>query len=120
MKGRDSQNQNVAVSEMTVTGVDDPGLLPRMTTLHQNTPNPFNPMTEISFEIAQAGRVRVRIYSINGALVKTLLDEDLSPGRYDRIWNGKDRNGLQVASGTYLLRLESGGTVQSKRMMLLK
>ena len=120
MLGRDKQNQNVAVTELVVTGVDDLTPTPQMTTLHQNAPNPFNPMTEVSFEIAKAGRVRVRIYSVDGALVMTLLDEDLSPGRYDRIWNGKDRNGRQVASGTYLLRLETGGTVQSKRMMLLK
>ena len=120
ISGRDRNNQDVAVSEMAVSDVRDQFQTPQLTTLHQNAPNPFNPMTKVSFDIAKAGRVRVRIYSVNGALVKTLMDEELTAGRYDRMWNGKDRSGRQVPSGTYLLRLETPSTVQSRRMMLLK
>ncbi len=120
MQGRDKQNQEIPVEELVVTDVDNRTPTPQTTTLFQNAPNPFNPMTKVSFEMAQAGRVRVRVYGLNGALINTLLDEDLPAGHYDRMWDGKDTSGRKVASGTYLLRLETPTTVQSKRMMLLK
>jgi parallel beta-helix repeat protein len=86
----------------------------------QNFPNPFNPSTTISFELAKAGHVKLDIFNVNGALITTLADEAREAGRHDVLWNGKDAKGLSVASGVYFYRLEAGGEVQSKKMMLLR
>jgi hypothetical protein len=112
--GRTAANEPV-----TLTGEVAP-VLPLQTVLHANSPNPFNPRTTISFELATGGRVRLLVYGVDGRLVRTLAAEDLPAGRHDRTWNGTDDTGRRVASGTYLLRLETAGGAQSRKMMLLK
>jgi hypothetical protein len=83
-------------------------------------PNPFNPSTTISFELAKAGHVRLDIFNVNGALITTLADEAREAGRHDVLWNGKDSKGASVASGIYFYRLRANGEVQTKKMMLLR
>ncbi|MDA3814446.1 MAG: T9SS type A sorting domain-containing protein, partial [Candidatus Cloacimonetes bacterium] len=70
--------------------------------LYQNVPNPFNPETNIKFYLDESSHVSLEIYNIKGQLVKTLVNNDLSAGEHSFIWNGKDGNGNQVASGIYL------------------
>ncbi len=120
IRARDLNNADVAIEEAVVTGVAELSDLPQVTVLHQNMPNPFNPRTTIAFDLAEAGRVRVRIFSIDGALVRTLVDEEFAAGRYQKIWDGKDRSGRGVASGAYFFRLETPTSVQNKRMMLIR
>ena len=64
--------------------------------------------------------MRVRIYGLDGRLVKTLVDDVLTPGRYSEIWDGSDRAGRKVASGIYLFRMEAPDMSKTRRMMLLK
>ncbi|MBD3222323.1 DUF2271 domain-containing protein [bacterium] len=65
--------------------------------------------------------VRLRVHDLRGRLVRTLVSgEQRSAGQHQVIWRGTDDAGRQVASGTYLYRLEAGGEVQSRRMVLLK
>jgi hypothetical protein len=94
--------------------------LPTKTVLHQNYPNPFNPSTIIRYEIAQRGRVEIRIYDVTGALVKVLEDRDREPGRYEVGWNAKNERGDPVASGVYLYKMKTNQFVQTKKMILLK
>jgi len=88
--------------------------------LAQNYPNPFNPQTTIAFSIAQRTDVRLAIYDVNGALVRTLANESRAPGAYRLTWDGRNDNGASVASGVYFYRLTAGSFTQTKKMVLLK
>ncbi|MEW6195753.1 MAG: FlgD immunoglobulin-like domain containing protein [Bacteroidota bacterium] len=88
--------------------------------LYNNYPNPFNPSTNIAFEIAQPEFVSLKVYSINGELIKSILNENLPAGRFENIWDGKDESGNQVSSGIYLYRLTAGKFDKSARMILMK
>jgi len=93
---------------------------PAMTRLHSAYPNPFNPSTTIAFDLARAGRVRLDIYSLDGRLVSSLVNEDRDAGRHHVVWQGVDRAGRAVSSGTYLCRMRSGAEQKSVRLMLVK
>ena len=94
--------------------------LPSHMALLQNRPNPFNPATVIRYDIARPGQVRLRVYDLSGALVKTVLNEFHDVGRYETVWRGDDDSGRQVASGVYFYRLESSDFVDTKRMTLIR
>ncbi|MBN2289245.1 MAG: T9SS type A sorting domain-containing protein [Candidatus Glassbacteria bacterium] len=91
-------------------------------TLRQNTPNPFNPVTSISFSVPEGGplRVRLAIYDLRGRRLRTLVDETKKPGGYTFFWDGTDRQGADLPNGIYLYRLEAGGRVLTRKMVLLK
>jgi hypothetical protein len=85
-----------------------------------NAPNPFNPATEIRFELPQRGRIDVRIYDVAGRLVKELGGEVLPAGPHAVRWNGTDQRETGVVSGTYYYRLfVDGKKVDSARRMTL-
>jgi hypothetical protein len=94
--------------------------IPLRYTLHQNFPNPFNPITTIKFDIRERARVRLVVYNVNGQRVRVLMDGDVPPGSREVVWNGRDDAGHSVASGIYFCRLESPGFIQSRKMILLK
>jgi hypothetical protein len=101
----------------TTTGVDG---VPAVTALHANVPNPFNPVTEIRFDLAAGGKVALRIYDVGGRQVRALVDETRPAGRYKVSWNGLDAAGQRVASGIYFYRLETPAFTASRKMVLLK
>ncbi|MBI4727452.1 T9SS type A sorting domain-containing protein [candidate division TA06 bacterium] len=86
----------------------------------QNAPNPFNRRTTISYQLPQAGQVSLKIYNINGQLVKTLVDRVQGAGAYRIKWDGKDESGQAVASGVYLYQIKTGKQGDIKKMILLK
>jgi hypothetical protein len=100
------------------TGV--PGVLPTALRLHPCRPNPFNPRTTIKFDLPEAESVRLAVFDLAGRLVRMLVDENRSPGTYEVAWDGRDTEGREVGSGTYLARLEAGGNVEVMRMALLR
>jgi len=105
-------------SASTVTGVQDG--VSRLALRHAS-PNPFNPMTVISYELPEDAPMELSIYDTSGKLVRALVREhDGSAGVHHVPWNGRDDGGRAVASGVYFYRLEVGGEVLTKRMMLLK
>jgi hypothetical protein len=97
-----------------------PTAVPSVTALHQNTPNPFNPTTQIRFDLAAVGRVELRIYDVTGKLVRTLVDETRPAGRYAETWTGLDAAGDKVASGVYFYRLDAAGVAATRKMVLLQ
>ena len=102
-----------------VTPVDD--VLPALATrLGPNVPNPFNPRTEISFDLARPGQTRLSIFDVRGMLVVQLLDENLPSGPHSVIWDGLDRSGRSVGSGTYFYRLENGPDILARKMLLAR
>jgi hypothetical protein len=88
--------------------------------LAQNVPNPFNPETVIAFSTARAGKVRLMVYDVTGRTVRRLLDEQRPPGEYRVRWNGRADDGRAMPSGHYYYRLELGGQVLTRTMVLLK
>ena len=92
----------------------------RETKLYANYPNPFNPSTEIRFAIKEKGNVTLKIYSIDGRLVKTLINSEISSGEYSIRWNGKDNNDVPVPSGTYLYRIEAPNYTKTMKALLIK
>ncbi|MFH2052851.1 MAG: choice-of-anchor D domain-containing protein [bacterium] len=96
------------------------GLPAALTRLLPNVPNPFNPMTEVRFELDQPGQVRITIYDVTGRRVAGLVDEALPAGPHSRIWQGRDDAGRPLPSGAYYLRLEAEGRVDHRKVMLLK
>jgi hypothetical protein len=94
--------------------------IPRVTSLHPNAPNPFNPRTRIAFDLAVGGEVAVEIYGVDGRLVRTLVREHHEPGYYTLDWNGTDDHGRRLASGVYMLRLVTPEKTQVRKMMLMK
>ncbi len=102
-----------------LTDADHP-IQVRVTHLMQNSPNPFNPKTEIRFNLEEAGETSLRIYDASGHLVKVLAQGNLTQGEHRVVWNGDDDGGSAVASGVYFYRLETATQSFSKRMVLLK
>jgi hypothetical protein len=96
------------------------GQPPSVTTLSQNFPNPFNPLTTIGFDLAQAGHVRLSVYDPRGRLVRLLLDAMLPADRHRTVWDGRDNKGARVSSGIYYSRLETADGVFHRKMALLK
>jgi hypothetical protein len=88
--------------------------------LEQNSPNPFNPVTNIFFSISEKAEVRLHVYDVSGRLVKGLVDGWREPGVYSEAWDGRDDAGKQLPSGVYFYRLEAGKFVATKKMVLLK
>ena len=102
-----------------VTGDDVPAV-PHATYLDQNHPNPFNPVTIITFGLAEPAHVSLRIYDVAGRLVRVLVDEHRIEDRYEVTWDGRDGTGSQVASGVYFYNLHAGTFNETVKMVLLR
>jgi hypothetical protein len=100
--------------------------VPKAFELSQNYPNPFNPTTTIKYSLSSVGDgsetlpTTLKIYNVLGEAVRTLVDEPRSPGIYYQVWDGKDDQGKEVASGIYFYRLKAGKFSETKKMVLLK
>jgi len=78
-------------------------------------PNPFNPITTISFSIPQSGMVSLKVSDITGKVITTLKDEYTSVGYYNINWNASS-----YPSGVYLIRMDSGDFTQTQKVVLVK
>jgi hypothetical protein len=102
-----------------VQPVDD--RIPKEFALKQNFPNPFNPTTTIAFSLPKQETVTLQVFDMLGRLVTTLVDgKDLIPGNYEIVWDGKDRNNVQAASGVYLYRIQTHSFAAVKKMVMVK
>ncbi len=93
---------------------------PRAAVLHPVSPNPFNPMTRVAFELPRQQDARVAVYDLRGQLVKVLHDGVLGAGSHTVQWDGTDASGRSVSSGGYLFRLVSGDVVQVRKASLIR
>lgn len=91
-----------------------------MNLLYPSVPNPFNPSTSISFEMAAEAHATLRVYDTAGHLIRTLVDEQRAAGRHSVTWNGRDETGRAAPAGVYLYRFETGSSVQTRTMTLVK
>lgn len=92
---------------------DAPGS--RRTLLHPSRPNPFNPRTEVGFELAEAGRIQLELYDAAGRHVRTLVDRPMPPGPHSLALRA---DGL--SSGVYYLRLRAAGETRVRSVVLVK
>jgi hypothetical protein len=88
--------------------------------LAQNVPNPFNPVTEITYALATDCRVRLEIYNVLGQKVVTLVDEHQKAGYRTARWDGTNAEGVDVSSGVYFYKLEAGVFIETRKMVLLR
>jgi subtilisin-like proprotein convertase family protein/subtilisin family serine protease len=92
-----------------------------VTSLLPNAPNPFNPKTEIMFDLAKAATAKLVIFDIRGRAVRHLLDgQELPIGRHTVTWSGQDDFGKKVSSGAYFCKLKAGDQSFSRKIMLAK
>ncbi|MCK4460337.1 MAG: T9SS type A sorting domain-containing protein [candidate division Zixibacteria bacterium] len=95
--------------------------LPAAFTLSQNYPNPFNPSTSVRYTVPRAGPVDLTVYDASGRLVRTLIGAaSHDAGRHSVSWDGRDENGVEVATGVYFARLTVDSQSASSKMVLLK
>ncbi|MCL1827356.1 MAG: T9SS type A sorting domain-containing protein, partial [Candidatus Cloacimonetes bacterium] len=85
-----------------------------------NYPNPFNPETTISFNLARAQQVEISVYNIKGQFVKTIAKEQFGAGINKVTWNGTDSQNRQVSSGIYFYKFNTPDHIQVNKMLLVK
>ena len=95
--------------------------VPSRTVLHQNTPNPFNPMTTITFDLARASHVSLNIYDVAGRLVRSLANTKMTAGFNKQVrWDGLDNENRHVSSGVYFYKLESDNFRATRKLVVMK
>ena len=103
-----------------VADVPTPAGLPAVSRIEAVYPNPFNPQTKVLLAMHEAGPVTVRVYDVQGRLVRTLHDGALAAGRHELPWNGTDDAGRAAPSGVYFVRMAHAGGVDQQRLSLVK
>ncbi len=98
-----------------LTGISGENELPTVFKLYNNYPNPFNPSTSIKYDVPQNTFVKLSVYDILGRLVTNLVNQDMTPGRYEIVWDAKN-----YASGTYIYKFETSNFTDVKKMILIK
>ncbi len=88
--------------------------------MNRAAPNPFRNQMNLSYQIPRSGPVSITIYNITGQQVRTLVDKDMSPGYYTAGWDGRDQAGSSISSGVYFIRLLSGGTALTQKILKIK
>ncbi len=105
-----------------ITGVDEVklGQIPKAYNLGQNFPNPFNPATQILFDLPISGWVSLQIFNVAGQRVRVLVDEHLNAGRKLISWDGKDDRATDMPSGIYFYQLQAFNFSDTKKMVLIR
>ncbi|MCK4641080.1 MAG: T9SS type A sorting domain-containing protein, partial [Candidatus Marinimicrobia bacterium] len=88
--------------------------------LYPNYPNPFNPVTTISYDLPDDGFVELSVYNMRGEKVTTLMQGNQEAGSYRMNWDGTSQSGDMVASGIYFLRIASGSYSRTSKMIFIR
>jgi len=108
-------------SEWTPVGVPETNkTVPLTFELQQNYPNPFNPITTIEYSIDKNYHVQLNIYNLLGQRIRILVDEMQTAGFHSIQWNGRDNQGVSLASGLYIYQLKTEKKTLQRKLMLLK
>ena len=113
------------VLEISLTGIGhNPvgagDILPIVTEVFQNFPNPFNPDTKIRYSVCKFDKVAISVYNIKGEKVRSLVDAFQEPQWYEVVWNGRDESNKPVSSGVYFYKMKAGKYTSTKKMILMK
>lgn len=107
-------------SEISQSVLSAENEIPYQFALHNNYPNPFNPETNIQFDIPEQLSVKLAIYDLSGKEVNVLVQNTFAPGKYNVKWAGKDQHGQPVSAGMYIYQIEAGNFRNTKKLILLK
>ncbi len=102
------------------TDNDDQFIIPLVTALHPNYPNPFNPETTFKYSLKNSGHVNIAIFNIKGQLMKEMKNEYNQAGIYSLTWNGTDSTNNASPSGIYLIRMIFDNKIMTRKIMLVK
>ena len=91
-----------------------------VTGLDRIYPNPFNPITFISYGLSASSPVQFKIYNNRGQLVRTITNAPATAGNHRIEWNGTDNNGSACSTGLYLIRMEAGKDSFTRKVVLVK
>jgi hypothetical protein len=109
------------IAVLSPTGVGDASPVPSSFALHASVPNPFNPITTITYDVPAGGAdVSITIYDVSGKRVREIVNARRPAGSWSVQWNGVDDRGARVASGVYFYRMRAGAFVETRKMVLLK
>ena len=111
--------RTITVDVSDLLGVDGVSL-PTEFALFNNYPNPFNPVTNITYDIPEVSDVTLEIYNVMGQRVRTLATGSHEPGRYQIMWNATNDYGQGLSSGMYIYRIQAGDFVSVKKLVLMK
>ncbi|MBT3317514.1 T9SS type A sorting domain-containing protein, partial [bacterium] len=101
--------------------VIEPEAVPANFALSGCAPNPFNPITTISYDVPESrGMVNIGIYDISGKMVKQLVHQYKAAGNYSVDWRGKDRSGRSMPTGVYFCRMTAPGYSRSIKLTLVQ
>ncbi len=123
--------ENISVNQDTVSnvnftltpktsGIQAKNGVPTSFAIEQNYPNPFNPTTTIRYQLPKSVMVKLVIYNVNGAKIRTLVAGIQSANYYSITWNGTNGSGQKVASGIYIYHFKAGNFQKVKKMILMK
>jgi flagellar hook assembly protein FlgD len=107
----------VIIENVSIIGNND---IPIVYKVHQNHPNPFNPVTTLQYDLPEDGLVNITIYDMIGRVVNTLVNGSQTAGYKSIQWNATNNIGQPVSAGLYLYTIEAGEFRQTKKMVLLK
>lgn len=93
---------------------------PQLFVLYNNYPNPFNPATQIRYDIPEADHVALQVFDLQGREVATLVNCVKTSGRHLALWNGRDSFGNQAASGVYFYRIRYRDFTETRKMILMR
>ncbi|MBL7148613.1 MAG: T9SS type A sorting domain-containing protein [Candidatus Cloacimonetes bacterium] len=117
----DGEFTQIMISMLEIVDVEENIIIPLANDFNlTNYPNPFNPTTTISFNLAAESNVSIAVYNVKGQKLKQLMNEQLSVGQHSIEWNGKDSNNKSVLSGIYFYKISAGKSSAMKKMLLLK
>jgi hypothetical protein len=108
---------SVIIENVSIIGNND---IPIVYKVHQNHPNPFNPVTTLQYDLPEDGLVNITIYDMIGRVVNTLVNGSQTAGYKSIQWNATNNIGQPVSAGLYLYTIEAGEFRQTKKMVLLK
>jgi len=94
--------------------------IPTQFSLHQNHPNPFNPITTLRYDLPEQANVNIIIYDMLGRQVRTVVNQTQDAGFKSVIWDATNDFGKQVSAGVYIYQIQAGEFVQTRKMVLLK
>ena len=100
--------------------ISDESNIPMLFALHNNYPNPFNPVTTISFDLPEENYTEVAIYNMMGQKIRTLHTGNMNAGRHHILFDGVNDQNQQLGSGVYFYRVVAGEFQATKKMMLVK
>jgi choice-of-anchor B domain-containing protein len=122
----DGQSFNTAIAIGGQLRVDGRQLIPDVLEIKQSYPNPFTTFTTIEYDVPSTQNVVLKIFNIRGQIVKTLVNEDKSPGYYSVVWDGTNDSGDAVSSGVYFCQMHTpknpngGQFIKAKKMVKIR